>query len=453
MSNFINVVYGSSYSENKDDVAFFILDYRISDQNLHYIRHSIETADILTEDFNVFLFNIGKKTKNIEQIISLYPRLNFTFINNSHITILRKKDSEDSLKINKQTIIDECDKSFNFIKNLKCVFISPKFLLASLGYNDKIDYIGDDINEINTINTYIEKINKDIENKIIFPYTAFMSRDTRIAHDVAEYLLDKYKCTSYQFIMDPEQYTHYFYNKYNSKIYYFENDFRGTRKYNEFPVGQLSYIYKNKNIEDVPEFKDKENKFIWGGVVLRAERIQDWYVFFDKFIYEKSALHVSNGGGTTSYGNRVNNKKIEQDSSYKKTFESIQSHPLNVGLLPVKDYENKLKMYKYTFIQKCLSKYDSLNFRIYYSLLYNVIPFIDSRYDVEHLQIPKKFKDRLSVSNSDDIMNLIKYFDDNSDEAEQLLKDLKDYYFNDKYSDINYYLYEFRNNYFKEIYK
>jgi hypothetical protein len=125
---------------------------------------------------------------------------------------------------------------------------------------------------------------------------------------------------------------------------------------------------------------------------------------------------------------------------------------LNQGIIPNELFEEKLKNYKYTLIMRCISDNDSLNFRIFYSLLYNMIPLITDDYDPDYLQIPKEFYDQLIVKNSDDIKEIIDYFENNTEAANKLLNELKDYYFKPEYLNSDYYYKLFKDKYFKELY-
>ncbi|MNN48318.1 hypothetical protein D3C81_1627900 [compost metagenome] len=81
-----------------------------------------------------------------------------------------------------------------------------------------------------------------------------------------------------------------------------------------------------------------------------------------------------------------------------------------------------------------------------------MIPFVDVDYDPDNLQIPEKFKNKLLVSSTTDIINKIEYFENNLEEAKQLLSELKEHYMNPEYYLESYYYEAFKSNYFKELY-
>ena len=452
MEKIFNVFYSKKYDKRKPDIAFFDIDKRVKMDNIYVSRFMFNTLKILSKDFNVFVFNLGNNKKAAQPIIDMYNELNYVFMDDKYINIFKKADSENCVQMNIDNIKNIVKKELNIFNDLRAVFIRPTVLYVTTGNNEDFDCIktGEQLEKANDL---MKQLNDDIENKKMYAYTMFMTRQIRIMHDVIENIINMHNPKVYQFIYDPAHYCNYFNKKYNAKTYYFENDFRGNREFNQFPIGQLNYLYNYEKPETI-KFGNKENNFIWGGIVLYAkgDRINNWFTFLKDFYYKNSVLHVSNNNSINKKGGNQS-KSLLNHPRYKETIDTIKNHPLNQGILPNNEFEQKLKNYKYTFIQKCVSINDSLNFRIYYSLLYDIIPFIDENYDIDNLQIPKEFKDILSVSNHNDIINKIDYFEKNPKEAEKTLNDMKKYFLNEKYSQEEYYYNEFKNNYFKEIYK
>ena len=56
----------------------------------------------------------------------------------------------------------------------------------------------------------------------------------------------------------------------------------------------------------------------------------------------------------------------------------------------------------------------------------NILPFLDVGYDPEFLQIPEEIQKHITVENSDDINNKIKFFNDNPDQRENVLLMLRE---------------------------
>ena len=438
-----------TYNKNKDDLVFIDCKHRINKKNLYIIKYFLNIGKILSRDFNIYLFNICNNEKSCKDIMDLYPEFNYVFIDINDVKFDILKENPNAHKDNKNKLINDFFiPELTFFNNIKGIFVCPSVLMTGDMDNEKFDSIKD--NDIKAI----EDLNKNIisiDNKKMWTYTAFLTKGTRIAIDLICYIIEKYNCKCYQFIIDPAQFYHYFNKKYNAITYNFEDDFRGTRDLHEFPMGQLVYIY-NYDIFDLKSFKEKENNFIYGGNVLifKGNRMQDWLTFFDDFYYEKSTLHVSNTNGIDN--KRKPNKALLNHPLYNKTIESIKNNKLNKGYIENEFFEKELNNYKYSFILKCISKNDSLNFRIYYMLIYNILPLIDSRYDEDNLQIPKKFKDKLLVNNSKDLVDKINYFENHLDEANNLLEEMKSYFINNNYKNENFILNEFKNKYFKEIY-
>lgn len=447
-------VMSSNYDENKPSILFGDFVYRVNSKNLFATRFIMNTAKILSKDFNVFMFSLSSNIKGAQDLIDLYNTINYVFLDDKEITFIRKKEAKNCVEQNKNIARKMIARDLDFIKNVKGVFIRPSVLFKSDMQNELYDTIKSDEESLRIAEEEVKKMNDLIVRGTMYSYTMFMTKSTRIIFDTFEYFINRDKCHVWQFVIDPAHYYKYFNVKHNAKTYYFENDMRGNREFFEFPMGQLNHFYNADKIE-VPNFEDKNNLFIWGGVCLfpKGGRMEDWHRLLANFNYERSALHVAKGSAMKVDKNPKVAKKLIENPLYKVTKETIDNHPLNEGILPNKEFEEKLKDYRYTLILKCLSENDSLNFRIYYSLLYNMIPFIDVDYDPENIQIPKKFKDKLVVSNTDEIISKIEYFENNIEEAKKLLSELKQYFMNEKYFNESYYENEFKKNYFKELYQ
>jgi hypothetical protein len=57
-----------------------------------------------------------------------------------------------------------------------------------------------------------------------------------------------------------------------------------------------------------------------------------------------------------------------------------------------------------------------------------VLPIFDYLYDQDYLWIPKKFQDKLTVKNSQELIEVVKYYDVNDDERIAILNEMKEYY-------------------------
>lgn len=442
-----------NHDEKKPTLIFGDLVYRVNQKNLFATRFIMNTAKILSKDFNIFFFSVSNNVKAAKEVMDQYNTISYVFLDDKELTFLRKKEDPDYTAKNRKTSFAMIERDLTMIKNVKGVFLRPTVLFKSDMENELYDCISEDSEKLKISNEEVKRMNDMIIAGKMYAYTMFMSKATRIVFDVFEYFAERDKAQVYQFLIDPAHYYKYFNTIHGAKTYYFEDDFRGNRELNQYPMGQLNHFFNAEKVE-VPSFEDKKNLFMWGGVILfpKGERMDDWHRLLKDFNLERSVLHVAKGNAMKQEKKPRLPRKLLEHPMFESTNSSIENHPLNEGILPNEEFEDKLKDYRYTLILKCLSESDSLNFRIYYSLLYNIIPFIDESYDPDCLQIPKRFRDKLVVSNQKDIEEKILYFENNLEDAKKLLKELQNYYMDDKFYKEEYYYNQFKNNYFKEIY-
>lgn len=448
------VVLSKNHDENKPTLIFGDLVYRVNQKNLFATRFIMNTAKILSKDFNIFFFSVSNNVKAAKEVIEAYDTISYVFLDDKELSFLRKKEDPDHFAKNQEMSYGMTKRDLSMIKNVKGVFLRPTVLFKGDMQNELYDCISNDPEKLKISNDEVAKMNGMIADAGMYAYTMFMTKATRIIIDAFEYFIKRDNSKVYQFLIDPAHYYKYFNNVYNGKTYYFEDDFRGNRELNQYPMGQLNHFFNAEKVE-VPEFEDKKNLFMWGGVILfpKGGRMEDWHRLLKEFNMERSALHVAKGSAMKQDKNPRLSRRLTELPIFDATRESIENHCLNEGILPNEEFEEKLKDYRYTLILKCLSENDSLNFRIYYSLLYNIIPFIDESYDPECMQIPCHFRDKLLVSNQKDIEDKIIYFENNLDEAKALLAELKDYFINDKFYHQEYYEKAFKENYFKELFE
>jgi hypothetical protein len=456
VKNLYTVVLSKQHDPTKPDLIFCDLSRRLNKETLYVNRFLWNTAQILSKDFNIFVFSLSNSQKNAQPIMEAYDSLNFVFLDDKNLGFLKKKEDEDFLAKNKQIVVDMILRDLTVIDDLKGIFFKPNVLYKTDMQNELHDTISSDPEKIQIAEDEIKKMNDMITETSMYPYSMFMTKAMRVIIDTFDYYLNNVnpKPMVYHFVIDPAFYYLYYNRLHNGKAYYFENDSRGSRDLLEFPIGQLNYFYNAEKVE-VPDFKDKNNSFIWGGVVLapKGERMQDFARLLKDFNHDKSVLHIAKANSIRVVKKARYSKQLEEHPLFETTREMINNHPLNHDLLPNAEFEEKLKDYKYTLILKCLSENDSLNFRIHYSLLYNMLPFVDKDYDFDCLQIPAKFRDKLLVDSDGTLSERIEYFENHQDEAAQLLAEMKDHYMNDKYFKEEYYYEAFKNKYFAEIYK
>jgi hypothetical protein len=445
---YINSYISNSFDKNKKNILFCDLLKTVNHKNIFISRFFFNTAKILSKHFNIFWI-INAKTNNSVKVVSeMFPEISFICINISNMKFETSKTNDDYININKTNILNIIKTEFP-VNTFHGIFLkTPMLQIINNEYFDNIDK-----NVDKKITDFITKTNDKILNKFEYPYTRFMTQYSRFVIDAIEYFINKDNTKIYQFTIDPASYTRYFNDIFNSKAYYFNDDHRGTRQLNEFPIGQLNYLYNYElNTSDIKEWKDKNNNLIWGGLVLfeKGDRMNDYMQFLSKFNFDKCDLFISPTNSTNV--KKKPPKMLLKHPLYNKVSDDIKNNPLNHGFLPNNEFEEKLKDYKYTLILKCISANDSVNFRIYYSLLYNIIPLIAYNYDPDNIQIPEKFYKYLRFNNYEEIIDKINYFNNNPEFANNLLNEMKEYYLNEKYFSKEYYEKEFKENYFKEIF-
>ena len=447
----IKFTLSETYDKNKKDLIFCSANKKINDDNLFLTRYLFNIADILSDNFNVFILISATTLSKLKNISSIYPKFNYIHLKTDALVMTTKKKNSNYININKE-LVEKVFKDDLRELNVKGIFIEPPVLPAQKYFNESNEFFDKLQIDSNDIFNKIKIVNEKIDSKKLFSYTAFSMKYQAILLDMCLYFNKNFDTSIYQFVIDPGAYTPYLIEKCNAITYYFENDFRGTRQLHQFPMAQLNYLYNYSINKNCKNFEDKTNNFIWGGAVLlpKGNRINDYYTFIHDFNFDKSVLHISNTN-SISKGKQLP-KSISQNGDYMKVLDDITNQKLNEGLLSNAEFENKLNDYKYTLILKCASINDSLNFRIIYSLLFNMIPFIDINYDIDNLQIPKEFKDKLSIKDSDELINKLNYFENHQSETINLLNDMQNYFLNKKYYSKDWYLQQFKNNYFKNIF-
>lgn len=251
----------------------------------------------------------------------------------------------------------------------------------------------------------------------------------------------------------------------NVKCFYFVNDKRGMRDFIEFPSAQIQDTY-GKPQPTYRELKsiiqNKQRDFIFGGTFPYdvSYRLNDWKRFFNDLNVDALIRTQTDGTSTITQGEikdpletkKFKNKKIKDEAA----FEVIKSISVNKNVRPTvsqDQYLSEQEDYLFTIILKCFyGKYDSLNFRIYSSLLNGIIPLIADDYDEDNLQIPVWAKQYLVVSNNKDIEEKVKFYKDHPHEYKKLFFTLYEHYVKEEHFDPWWYHEVFKENYFKEIY-
>lgn len=253
----------------------------------------------------------------------------------------------------------------------------------------------------------------------------------------------------------------------NVKCFYFVNDDRGPmRDFKEFPSGPIQDAYGKKQLtkEELNDIlENKKHDFIFGGTFPYDVnyRLADWFRYFEDLNCDARILTQTDGTSTITMSEikdpletkKFKGKKIKDEQA----LEVIRSISVNKNVTPTvlqSKYFEIQKEYLFTIVLRCFyGKYDSLNFRIYSSLVNGIVPLLADDYDIDNLQVPEKFKQYLVVSDHKDIEYKIKWAKEKPEEYKKLFWELYNYYVKPEHFDTSWYKEQFKNNYFVELYE
>lgn len=238
-----------------------------------------------------------------------------------------------------------------------------------------------------------------------------------------------------KFIIDPSTFYPWFMIQWPSRtnLWYFEQDTRGQRNFKPFPMAQLLHcVFERDRENPLDRFLDApqhDRLFFFAGSIIydKGRRSDKWYQYFHDLDLPDSDLYVPLRGNGVNQSYKEN--KFQRNMAKKKhgkLFHDIQSHPLWKPAVLADELKDLETRYRYTMILSCVSHSDSLNFRPVNYAKDGVLPFLDPEYDPECLQIPWWIQDRLIVNTSSDIIERIRYFEQNPVEREQLLTALQE---------------------------
>jgi len=361
----------------------------------------------------------------------------------------RKAELDNHTEHNKNQLWDEFQKAFGDLKIDYTFFAhSTYYELPLTSYfsgkdkrlmNEFHDYVGNDEQEILRLNEMSRHVANNIDKRVsILAYTMFHKN---IFVNLSLWISkNKNLKLNYVPVLDPVVFTKFFdYNNIPTKTMYFVDDKRGTRNLQGFHFDKLQHlIYESKHVNnrfDINNMEpEKSHEFFWMGSIFhqRGDRKNMWDLFLNDLDLDKNKNSIwapirANGvfenksKETTKHGKRA----IARASEYfPELVNRVLEHPLFANHLIPNQVKNNIYKYKYTFIMRCVSLQNSLNFRpVYYTYL-RILPFIDELYDPDYLQIPKDIQDKLVVKNSSDIQERIKYFNENPEERLELLNKL-----------------------------
>ncbi len=416
--------------------------------------------DTVAKDYNIIIVGMLNKD-DIKYFQDRGYRNIVNISNNPGITekLIRSKDFVptpecDWFRVHNQTVVvDSISKVLGDIK-IKAVSIGlPSFMLPLMEHvlkpekdanpvlkdlqNEYFDYVGSDLNVIKAIHQTNDRVNA-------VPLTGMsplaFSQNENAAHaGVLECIINNNPgCLSYNYIIDPVyHWTYADHLGYKSTKFYFADDHRGTRDFTHMPMGEMQCLFGSEY--QVKEDIECPKDFCFYGSIFygKGER----HKMYEKFLKglegldpEKNSMYIP----TTLNGIICNQKEAKRkttmmakymaDEKYahlKELKDEIEANPLYKGsFLPTEQFK-VVSEYKYSLLLRCTSSYDSLNFRPAFYAMAGVLPFIDSEYDPDYLQIPREIQDKLRVENGQDIKDKIEYYNSNPQEQYLLILELR----------------------------
>lgn len=242
---------------------------------------------------------------------------------------------------------------------------------------------------------------------------------------------------AYAFINDPAFYTPIFpFEGIPFKAYYFKDDKRGTRDFYEFPLGELQHIIWDKRIKQADLLKNlfnqarpKDRSVFFAGTIFQEKggRVELWNRYLKNLRVPGAGLYIPQRSNGILHSKRVNDRYLNKIKDiFADLHEEVINHPHYDGWLVPDEYEEQVSRFRYGILFRCVSYYDSLNFRpILYARL-RILPLLDPQYDPTGLQVPPYIQQHLLVHSHEDIAERVKYFDEHPLERENLLDKLEE---------------------------
>lgn len=268
-----------------------------------------------------------------------------------------------------------------------------------------------------------EFIDKWDSHQSQFRFGGYITMTPNILRAVMHTLNIKLGIESYIFSPDPR------YNKVcKETVFAFAEDDVYYPKMNEFKVdvikhGYVTPMFLNKGLFNsrIPLFKNKKANLLFFGTV-SSERNDSRILMYKDYL-----MNLEGDNHSLYY------KKIKGDT---EKFTDIYEHLLNNKFH--KGYEasydectNELLNHRYSFVPPPIIK-NSYHRRIAHAVALNNLPIVSYDYDTLNKQLPAKFNNILRVNNSSEINQKIKYFNQNPEEAQEIIDEIKQYMgFND----------------------
>ena len=425
----------------KENILVYV-NFRLDEYNsaVDFVEPIIEA---LEEKANVIVLsdkNIYKTFKNhIKLSIRMFEKVRSKFqrkvenpnnaAHNSKLLFESFKESFKDIRIDKFLITDDT------VCFLPLTTYVPKVedqLLHDMK-NEFHDYVGDDPERLKLVKKWTTKINENFDNKVSI--LAFSMWKVNLYYNLAKYFHSTGELKELQvFMRDPVAYTQHFKDLgIKVKNFYIADDTRGTRNMSKFPISKLQHLVGDRKWGVTPTDLTKTKDFIFAGSVLydKGQRPWVWKNFIKDLNLPNSSVHIpiKLNGVTRSVKNAksayAQKAKLKAETRMADLVAEILNHPNYKEFIFPVDLPKENAKFKYGFIARCVSHYDSLNYRpVFYTDL-NVLPLIDTEYDPTFLQIPKDIQERLWVRNDKEIKEKVNYFNQHEDERMEIIEKLR----------------------------
>lgn len=464
----------SNLDKTKETIVSFTNNF--NSLNYDHVNGFIKsTLDILKIKYNIIYIGYESNSEyDINSLISINSNKLKNFIK---LYMKNKKEynkeSDEYNFVNHGILYNYIHEKLSWITNIKYItgittvaewrLMFQKHTVAGPKYrnmyNEFHDYIGNDPNELNEVRNIISNTVENYVNYI--NPLAFLQSSASVFYNILLVLFENNKNTIKSidgFANDPT----FFFPLFESlteknRIFYFANDKRGTRPYCYFPISELQHIvYDNEFLKKQQLYDDifnnevqvkkneEKNLFVFMGTILniKGNRSTLWEQYLKNLNLENSAFYIPPVKQGIIFKPTTEKRIVKRQENFtvklKNLLEEIVTHPLYKGYLLPNQVNSIIDKYKYTFIMRCVSCNDSLNYRPVQYTYHRILFFLDPMYDPEYLQIPKHIQDKLIVHNSADIENKIKYFEEHENEREQILDELWKHFNIDKWLESEY---------------
>lgn len=479
------VVDTHKYDPNKKNILLFLLERNLG-RNTSFLSYSyvLNTVKILQKDFNVFLIARSSSSKGvwIDVAKNIDVLKDCIYINlDAAGKFMRVETGEKELYHDDKAAFEY---TFNYMDNLFSNLINGEPWIFDnlvgtitsalfLVYERNHEIIPHDERTEKLVASAMDTARKRITGeRQFFSFRMISQRNMYPLYLLIRLMRDYPHLWHYSFCHDTSSIWYPWSAKVNPltknvKCFYFVDDSRGPmRDFKEFPSAQLQDACGKRQLtrgelNDI--LNNKKHDFIFGGTFPYdvSYRLHDWIRFFDKLNVDATIRTQTDGASTitqTEIKDPMEQKKFKgkkiKDEKALEVIRSISQNPYVKPTVPQAQYHEEQKDYLFTIILKCFyGKYDSLNFRVYSSLVNGVVPLIADDYDIDNLQIPEKFKKHLVVSDHKDIEYKVTWAKEKPEEYKVLFWELYDYYVKPYHFDIKWYEKVFKEKYFKEIYQ